>query len=33
MAKIYVKWLKSGRITLDDVPPRWRKEVEKMIKE
>lgn len=33
MAKIYFKYIKSGKITIDDVPQRWRAEVEKMLKE
>ena len=24
MAAIYVRWIQAGRITLDDVPERWR---------
>lgn len=31
MAKIYVRWIKAGRITIDDVPERWRAEVQAML--
>lgn len=24
MVAIYVRWIRSGRMTLDDVPERWR---------
>lgn len=24
MVAIYVRWIKSGKMTLDDVPERWR---------
>jgi hypothetical protein len=27
MVAIYVRWIKSGRMTLEDVPERWREEV------
>lgn len=27
MVKIYVKWIKAGRMTIDDVPIKWRKQV------
>lgn len=33
MAKIYFKYIKRGKITIDDVPQRWRAEVEKMLEE
>ena len=29
MVAIYVRWIKEGRMTLDDVPVRWRDEVRK----
>jgi len=32
MAKIYYTQIKRGTITLDNVPKRWRGEVEKLIK-
>ena len=27
MAAIYVRWIKAGKMTIDDVPDRWRDEV------
>ena len=27
MVAIYVRWIKFGRMTLEDVPERWREEV------
>ena len=27
MIAIYVRWIKEGRMTLEDVPARWREEV------
>lgn len=33
MAKIYVKKIKAGQMTLDDVPERWREEVRRMLEE
>ena len=27
MVAIYVRWIKDGRMTLEDVPVRWREEV------
>lgn len=27
MVKIYVRMIRAGRMTLDDVPERWREEV------
>ena len=33
MAKIYYKQILKGVITIDDVPERWRTEVEKMLEE
>ena len=31
MAKIYARWIEQGKITIDDVPLRWREEVQAMI--
>lgn len=31
MAKIYYDLITSGRRTIDNVPLKWRKEVEKML--
>lgn len=33
MAAIYARWITAGRITLDDVPERWRGEVEALLAE
>lgn len=27
MAAIYARWIKAGRLTIEDVPERWREEV------
>lgn len=29
MVKIYVKQIKAGKMTIDDVPIKWREEVRK----
>ena len=31
MAKIYYKYILKGIITLDDVPEKWREQVENML--
>lgn len=31
MAKIYKRWIDAGRMTIDDVPERWRKQVQKLL--
>ena len=33
MIKIYVRKIKSGEMTLDDVPKRWRADVKKALEE
>lgn len=33
MAKIFVTQIKRGAITLEDVPEKWRKEVEVLLNE
>ena len=33
MAMIYVRWIKSGKMTIDDVPKKWRAEVAAMLGE
>ena len=33
MVKLYVKRIKAGLMTLADVPPRWRAEVEAALNE
>lgn len=27
MVAIYVRWIQSGKMTLDEVPEKWREEV------
>lgn len=31
MAKIYVRKIKAGQMTIEDVPERWRAEVERLL--
>nr|DAP24138.1 MAG TPA: alpha 3-alpha domain protein [Caudoviricetes sp.] len=31
MAKIYYRWIDAGRMTIDEVPQRWREQVRKML--
>ena len=31
MAKIYYRMIKSGRMTIDEVPTRWRASVQEML--
>jgi hypothetical protein len=31
MVAIYVRWIKAGRMTIEDVPERWREEVRKAL--
>ena len=31
MAKIYYRRIKRGEITIDDVPKRWKAEVQKLL--
>jgi hypothetical protein len=33
MIAIYVRWIKAGRITIDDVPERWREAVRKALED
>ena len=33
MAKIYARRIKAGKMTIDDVPERWREAVEKLLEE
>lgn len=33
MAKIYVRRIKAGLMGIDDVPTRWREQVEKLLQE
>ena len=32
MTKIYLAWIKSGKMFVEDVPPRWKEEVERLLK-
>lgn len=31
MAKIYARWIKAGRLTIEDVPDLWKDEVRKLL--
>ena len=31
MAQIYVRWIRAGRLTVEEVPERWREEVQAML--
>lgn len=31
MAKIYKRWIDAGRMTIDDVPVRWREQVRTLL--
>lgn len=33
MVTIYIKRIRAGLMTLEDVPPKWRTEVEKRLEE
>lgn len=33
MANIYVRKIKAGELTIDDVPARWRSKVEELLSE
>lgn len=33
MAKIYYRKIKAGEMTIDEVPERWRKAVQKLLDE
>lgn len=33
MAKIYVRWINAGRMTINDVPERWREAVAALLEE
>ncbi len=33
MAKIYARWIKAGKMTIDDVPKRWQDAVKKLLEE
>jgi len=31
LAKIYYRWINAGRMTIDEVPVRWREQVRKLL--
>ena len=31
MVAIYVRWIKAGKITLEDVPAKWTEQVEERL--
>lgn len=31
MAKIYYRWIKAGKMTIEDVPTKWRDKVQEML--
>ena len=31
MAKIYYRWIKAGKKTIDDVPAMWKESVQKLL--
>lgn len=31
MVAIYVRWIQAGRMTIEDVPERWREDVRKAL--
>ena len=33
MARVYYRLIKAGKITIDDVPERWREEVRRLLEE
>lgn len=33
MVAIYVRWIKAGRMTIEDVPEKWRNEVRVIVYE
>ena len=33
MAAIYARWIKAGKMTLEDVPEKWRDQVEALLEE
>lgn len=33
MAMIYVRWIKAGRMTIDEVPERWHEDVRLRLQE
>ena len=33
MVAVYVRMIKAGKMTIDDVPERWREEVRRLLEE
>ena len=33
MARVYYRLIKAGKMTIDDVPERWREEVRRLLEE
>jgi len=33
MARVYCRLVKAGKISIDDVPERWREEVRRLLEE
>lgn len=33
MVNIYVRWIRQGKLTLEEVPERWQAEVEMKLRE
>ena len=33
MVAIYVRWIKNGKMTLEDVPKKWREKVKEALSE
>lgn len=31
MVAIYVRWIKAGKMTIEDVPEKWREDVRKAL--
>lgn len=31
MAKIYYRWIQAGKMTIEDVPTKWREQVRQML--
>lgn len=31
MAKIYARWIRNGKLTIDDVPERWKAAVQALL--
>jgi hypothetical protein len=33
MAAIYARWIRSGKLTLEEVPEKWRSQVEELLQQ